>query len=89
VAGADGDGQRVNAGALGELDRLVGVSDVFEPCRQRRGRLQRASSRFASSGDARSCAKSTSFLVPRHFFKGGGVLPSSLSSRHHYAGVAS
>ena len=30
VAGADGDGQRVNAGALGKLDRLVGIGDVVE-----------------------------------------------------------
>jgi len=30
VAGADGEGQGVNAGALGEFDGLVGVGDVFE-----------------------------------------------------------
>ena len=42
VAGADGDGQRVNAGALGKLDCLVGIGDVLEAAsRRRRGRLQR------------------------------------------------
>jgi len=30
VAGADGNGQRVHAGALGELDRLVGICDVIQ-----------------------------------------------------------
>ena len=30
VAGADGDGQRIHAGALGKLDCLVGIGDVIE-----------------------------------------------------------
>ena len=30
MAGADGDGQRVHAGALGKLDCLVGIGDVLE-----------------------------------------------------------
>ena len=30
MAGADGDGQRVHAGPLGKLDRLVGICDVIE-----------------------------------------------------------
>ena len=30
MAGADGDGQRVDAGLLDELDGLVGIGDMLE-----------------------------------------------------------
>jgi hypothetical protein len=82
VAGADGDGQRVHAGALGKLDCLVGIGDVLE------ARAAGAVAVFNAAQHADLAFDRDAALVrvidhlARDFdvlFKVDGVLPSSFS----------
>jgi hypothetical protein len=70
VAGSNCNRQRVDAGALGELDRLVGIGDVIETAAA-------CSVTVLSTVTPRSCAKSTTLRVTSTFSsKVEGVLPS-------------
>ena len=92
VAGADGDGQRVDAGQLGKLDRLVGVGDVLQARADRAVAVFNAAQHadLALHGDAALMGEVDHLL--RHcdvLFKGGRSLAVLLERAvHHDRGVA-
>ena len=92
MAGADGDGQGVDAGALGKLDSLVGVGDVLEARAARAVAVFNAAQHadFAFDRDAARVGKLDH--LARDFdvlFKGGRGLAVFLERAiHHDAGIA-
>jgi hypothetical protein len=92
VAGADGDGQGVDAGALGELDCLVGVGDVVEAAAAGAVAVFNAAQHadFAFDGDA-ALVRVVDHLAGDFdvLFKAGRGLAVGLERAvHHDGGVA-
>jgi hypothetical protein len=82
VAGADGDGQRVDAGALGKLDCLVGIGDVVEAAAAGSVAVFNAAqdADFAFDRDAALVREVDNLLGDFDvLFKGGGGLAVGLS----------
>ena len=92
VAGADGEGQRVDAGALGEFDRLVGVGDVLEAGAAGAVAVFHAAeyADFAFDGDAALVGVVDDLAGDLDvLFKGGGRLAVFLEGAvHHHLGEA-